>query len=185
MQGPETPLVPGRNYTMDQFRTALPAPDHALRINPAVLHGVLKNFKQGKINIQTTAGFRVQVAWSEKDQRFDPVAISLATAMTDGAPSAQAASSAAVATIGVAASRLVAKSFAAVLTGGGQPFSPPIAAQEDSMASDLAQDQGDETVAVSPAEEIAQKLNEYEAIDRRTRRADASQLDLQNPQGFR
>ena len=62
MQVPEETLVPDRNYTMDQFRAALPVPANPATINPVVLHGVLKNFKQGKINIQITAGVPVRVS---------------------------------------------------------------------------------------------------------------------------
>ena len=76
------------------------------------------------------------------------------------------------------------ESFAAVLTGREQPFSPPIAAQEDSMASDLDQKEEDPTSSISPAQEIAQTLKEYETIDRTTRRANASSLDQQHPLGF-
>lgn len=182
MQKPEGFFSPGQPSTVDAFRDLIPGPDAVVSKEG---HQTLKDFKEQKINLQTTAGVPIRVAWSERDQRFDPVATSLATRMTSSSSGQSSASLSAGVAVGAVASQWKGKTFLSVLTGKRPSSSQPIVAQEGSMASDLDQYEGDQTAAVPPAEEIAQKLNEYESKNRVTRRADASVLDQQHSQGFR
>lgn len=76
MQGPEIPLVPGQN-SVDQFHAVLPETADRLPINSPVPHRMLKNFKRGTINIETTEGAPIKITWSEETQQFDTAAISL------------------------------------------------------------------------------------------------------------